>query len=254
MNKTVKNIVLRISMLIGVTGFVLLLAMAKLNRDESKVRHIKISIDEWGGNYFVTKGQVLSLIENNYRVKNKTLSGKDLEHIERAVAVIPQVKTANAFTDDKGDLNIKIIQRVPLLRVYNIAGESFYVDEKGMKFPVSNYYAAKVPVVSGNILERCDSTVKIRSRELASAFSIAQSVNKNKVWHAMIGQYHVNEKGQVEMVPRFGNTTVLFGDEKNAADKLKRLDIFYFDVLKKIGWNYYRVINIMYKDQVICLK
>lgn len=42
----------------------------------------------------------------------------------------------------------------------------------------------------------------------------------------MIGQYIINEKGQVELIPRFGNCTVLFGDDKNIEQKIKRLDVF----------------------------
>jgi cell division protein FtsQ len=254
MNKTARNILLRTGMLIGLTAFVLLVVMAKVNRDYNTSRHIKISIDEWNGNFFVSKSQVYTFIKNNYDVSGRVLSGKDLEQIEKGIAQIPQVKTANAFTDNKGDLNIKIEQRMPVMRVYNVQGQSYYVDESGMKFPLSNYFAARVPVVTGNIAETCDTTSKIRSIELQRVFNIVGNVNGNKVWKAMAGQYNVNEKGYVELIPRSGNATVLLGDDKDISKKLKKLDIFYFDVLRKVGWNYYRVINIMYKDQVVCLK
>ena len=254
MNKTVKNIILRLTMLIGLSAFIVLVVFAKINRDESKVKKIKIGIDEWNGNAFVTKPQVLSLIQQNFDVMDKKLSGKDLEKIEKSVTIIPQVKKSNAYTDNNGNLNIKIVQREPLFRVYNVQNLSFYVDENGVKFPTSINYAAKVPVITGNIFEVCDSSQKIQSAELKKIFNIIQTVNKNKLWRAMIGQYNINEKKQVEAIPRFGNCTVIFGDDKDIEQKLKRLDIFYFDVLKKIGWNYYKVINIMYKDQVVCLK
>ena len=254
MNKTVKNIILRLTMLIGLSAFIVLVVFAKINRDESKVKKIKIGIDEWNGNAFVTKPQVLFLIQQNFDVMDKKLSGKDLEKIEKSVTIIPQVKKSNAYTDNNGNLNIKIVQREPLFRVYNVQYLSFYVDENGVKFPTSINYAAKVPVITGNIFEVCDSSQKIQSAELKKIFNIIQTVNKNKLWRAMIGQYNINEKKQVEAIPRFGNCTVIFGDDKDIEQKLKRLDIFYFDVLKKIGWNYYKVINIMYKDQVVCLK
>lgn len=254
MNKTVKNILVRVSMLIGLTAFICLVVIAKINRDASRVEKIKIGVDEWNGNFFVSKNQVLNLIQNQFDVKGKILSGKDLERIEKAVRVIPQVKNSNAYTDDKGNLNIKIEQRKPLMRVYNLLGQSFYVDENGIKFPVTNTFAAKVPVVTGNLVEACDTTSKIQSEELIKIFNTIQTVNKNKLWQAMIGQYIVNEKAQIEVIPRFGNCTILFGDDKNIEQKIKRLDVFYFDVLKKVGWDYYKVINIMYKNQVVCLK
>jgi cell division protein FtsQ len=254
MNKTAKNIIIRVVMLLGVAAFVFLMIMAKMNRDELKVKNIRISVDEWNGNFFISKSQVLNFVQEQFDVKNKILTGKDLERIEKAVRVIPQVKESNAYTDDQGYLNIKIVQRIPIARVYNMEGESFYIDETGIKFPTSNYFAAKVPIITGNIAERCDSSQQVQGNELKKIYKVVQTINKNKLWKEMVGQYNVNERGQVELIPRFGNCSVLFGDEKNGDEKLKRLDIFYFDVLKKIGWNYYKVINIMYKDQVICLK
>jgi cell division protein FtsQ len=254
MNKTAKNIIIRLSMFFGLAMFVFLAVMAKINREQSRIQKVKIGIDEWNGLFFVNKIQVLQLIENRFEVKGKILSGKELEQIEKAVRIIPQVKNSQAYTDDNGNLNIKIEQRTPLLRVYNLQGQSFYLDEKGVKFPVTSNYAAKVPVVTGNITEKADSVVTVTSFELKRIYNIVQKVNKNKLWSAMIGQYNINANGQVELIPRFGNCTVLFGDDKNIEQKIKRLDVFYFDVLKKVGWDYYKVINIMYKNQVVCLK
>ncbi|MDB5228110.1 MAG: hypothetical protein JWN78_2303 [Bacteroidota bacterium] len=225
-----------------------------MNRDETRIKKINVGIDECDGNNFITKNQVLNFIEENFDVKNKILSGNQLGQIEKAVSVIPQVKSSNAFTDDHGNLNIKIEQRQPLCRVYNLQAESYYVDLDGTKFPVSEYYTAKVPVITGNITERCDSNQKIQSIELKKVFNIIRSFNKNDLWKAMVGQYNINDKSQVELIPRFGNSTILFGDDKNCEQKIKKLDVFYFRVLKKIGWDYYKVINIMYKDQIVCLK
>ncbi len=255
MNKTIKNIILRISMLIGLSAFIFLVVTAKVNRDELKVKVINITIvGEFEGKSFVTKTQVLNQIQNKFDVIGKNLTGKELEKIEQYLLIIPQVKKSNAYTDANGNLNIKIEQREPLFRVYNFQNQTFYVDENGVKFPTSSTNSPKVPIITGNIFEVCDTNQKVQSVELKSIFNIVQSVNKNEVWKAMIGQYNINEKKQVELIPRFGNSTILFGDDKNMEQKLKRLDIFYFDVLKKIGWNHYKVINIMYKDQVVCLK
>lgn len=254
MNKTAKNIILRLAMLLGLSAFIFLVVMAKINREKSRVQKIKIGINDLNGNFLVNKKQVLDLIQNQFDIEGEILSGKDLEKIENAIRVIPQVKNSNAYTDDKGNLNIKVEQRIPLFRVYNQMGATFYVDESGIKFPVSNNFAVKVPVVTGYITEVCDTLVSIKSVELKKIFNIVRNVSKNNVWHAMIGQYNVTEKAYVELIPRFGHCTIIFGDDRNIEQKLKRLDIFYFDVLRKVGWDYYKVINIMYKNQVVCLK
>jgi cell division protein FtsQ len=241
-------------MLLGLIAFFVLVVLAKINRNNATIKQVNIGIDEWNGNAFVSKTQVLSLISDNFDVINKNLSGKELENIEKSIKIIPQVKKSDAYTDANGNLNIKIEQRVPIFRVYNLQGQTFYVDEDGIKFPTSLNYTAKVPIITGNISEVCDTNQHIKSVELNRVYKVIQTINKNRLWQSMIGQYNINEKKQIELIPRFGSCTIIFGDDKNIEQKLKRLDIFYFDVLKKIGWNHYKVINIMYKNQVVCLK
>lgn len=254
MNKTVKNIIIRVSMLIGVAAFIFLIVMAKTNRAQNAVKNIEVNIDEWNGNFFVTKNQVLALVNKNFDIIGKTLSGKDLEKIEQSLSVIPQVKKANAFLDNKGALTIKVDQRIPLFRVYNTLGESFYVDENGIKFPVTENYAAKVPIATGLIIEPCNKNQKVQGKQLKSIFKLIQEFKKNQLWNSLIGQININEKLQIELIPRIANATIVFGDDQNIEQKLKRLDVFYFEVLQKVGWDRYKVINIMYKDQVVCLK
>src|SRR4051812_9711578 len=204
MNKTVQNILIRVSMLIGLVAFIFLMVMAKVNRDETKTQNVDISIDDMNGNFFVTKRQVLDYVQENFDVKNRRVTGKELEYIERSVQTIPQVKKSNAFTDNNGNIIIKIDQRKPLFRVFNTQGASYYVDEDGTKFPLSNYFTAKVPVVTGSITEACDSNKTVESGQLKRVLNIVKAVNKNELWKSMIGQYNVNEKAQIEMIPRFG--------------------------------------------------
>ena len=153
-------------MLLGAAVFIFLIVMAKNNRTQNTVKNIEVNIDEWNGNFFVTKNQVLALVNKNFDVIGKSLSGKDLEKIEKSLAVIPQVQKANAFLDNKGALTIKVDQRIPLFRVYNTLAESFYVDENGVKFPVTQNYAAKVPIATGLVIEPCNQNQKVQGKQL----------------------------------------------------------------------------------------
>lgn len=254
MNKATRNIIIRLSMLIGIGAFLFLLIAGSINRSDKRVKKISIAIDDLEGNYFVEKNQILEAIQTNFRVEGKNLSGKNLEHIEQTISQIQQVKYANAFIDNQGNLSVKVEQRTPLFRVYNQQGQSFYVDENGIKFQTTNNYTAKVPIVTGLIAEQCDSAKRVSSIVLKQAYNIIQDVNKNKVWRAMIGQYNINNAGQFELIPRLGSSTILLGDNCNSEKKIKQLDVFYFEVLRKVGWDYYKVINIMYKNQVVCIK
>jgi len=64
----------------------------------------------------------------------------------------------------------------------------------------------------------------------------------------------VNERHELELIPRKGNHVVLLGDTQELKEKMNKLFIFYTQGLNKIGWNNYQVINIKYKNQVVCSK
>ncbi len=254
MNNTVRNIILRLSMIVGAIIFIALIINAKVIRSKVKINKILVHVDEWNGNFFVTQKQVVDQITKESKLIGENVHSKKLQKIENSLLVIPQIKKANAYIDNNGALTVKVTQRVPFFRVYNEENESYYVDEEGIKFPTTSNYTAKVHIVSGVIKESCQKSQKIQSKELKELYKLLKEIKKNKLWYNLIGQIHINQQNNIELVPRIGNAIILLGDEQNIQNKLNRLDVFYFEVLSKIGWDYYKVINIMYKDQVVCLK
>jgi cell division protein FtsQ len=64
----------------------------------------------------------------------------------------------------------------------------------------------------------------------------------------------VNEHQELELIPRVGNHRVLLGDTIDLQDKFRRLMIFYKEGLSKTGWNNYSVINLKFRNQVVCTK
>lgn len=254
MNVATKNIIFRISILLGLALFVFLLVNTIIHRKSTIVKKIEITIDDMEGNFMIDKNQLQKLLDKRFEIINKKLDGRDLEAIEDTIAALPLVKKANAYIDNNGNLNIQVEQRRPLLRVFNSINETYYVDEEGIKFPCSKLYTAKVPVVNGNIPEQCGIEQKIQSKELKRVFAVWNGIKENDTWKNLIGQLFVNQKSEVELVPRIGSAIIYFGDDQDIDGKINRMNVFYFDVLPKVGWNTYKVINIMYKDQVICKK
>jgi cell division protein FtsQ len=79
-------------------------------------------------------------------------------------------------------------------------------------------------------------------------------ITHDKFLKAQIAQIYVNEQNEFELVPRIGNHIILLGTAEDLDDKFRRLVAFYRYGLNKIGWNKYNVINIKYKNQVVCSK
>ncbi len=83
-------------------------------------------------------------------------------------------------------------------------------------------------------------------------------VEKDDFWRSEIVQIVV-AKGpdgapEIELVPRTGSHTVIFGSPDDAEEKLAKLLTFYRRGLRNIGWEEYRTINVKYKEQVVCTK
>ena len=54
-----------------------------------------------------------------------------------------------------------------------------------------------------------------------------------------------------ELVPVLGNQKIVFGDTSDMKNKLDNLFAFYKNVLNRIGWDKYEVLDLRYKNQVI---
>ena len=79
-------------------------------------------------------------------------------------------------------------------------------------------------------------------------------ITHDKFLKAQIDQVYVTEGGEFELIPRIGNHVILLGKAVDLDDKFRKLYAFYKLGLNKIGWNKYNIINIKYKNQVVCSK
>ena len=92
------------------------------------------------------------------------------------------------------------------------------------------------------------------ANQLKSLFLLANFVEKNSFWKAQISQIFVNENGDFELTPRVGGHIIIFGSSANLEGKFENLMTFYKKGLRRTGWNEYSVINLKFKNQVVCTK
>jgi cell division protein FtsQ len=85
-------------------------------------------------------------------------------------------------------------------------------------------------------------------------YKLSTFITNNKFLKAQIEQIFVEPDGDFDLIPRVGDHTIIFGDADNMDDKFDRLFVFYRNGLSKIGWTRYNIINIKYKNQVVCSK
>lgn len=227
---------------------------AKMQRDKQVINDITVEIDHVSGNFFITKEDVLAHLNELLPNNGAEIQVQDLKQLEANLSNIPQVKNSDVFVNNLGELAIDVQQRQPLYRVIRPNMVSYYVDAEGYKFPVSKKYTAQVPIASGNISDNGRTSGLIDSELNTNLKTVVEYILADEFLKAQFGHLHVNAKGELELIPRVGKHVVLIGNADDIDKKMKRVKIFYYEGLTKTGFNAYKVINVKFKDQIVCSK
>jgi cell division protein FtsQ len=206
---------------------------------------MKIDIVDTLDRHYLTDNAIRDVIVNAGLLPvGKNLSAINTQAIEKKLTENRLIKRAECYKTVDGTLRIKVYQRAPVLRIFSTTG-SYYVDNDGEKMPVPGNFAAYLPVASGTIDD------EFAKKQL---FEFALFLQHDKFWNAQIKQIYVNPNGDVELTPAVGNHQIILGKMENYKENLEKLRLFYEKGLSKFGWNNYSIINLKYKNQVVCTK
>ena len=97
-----------------------------------------------------------------------------------------------------------------------------------------------------------------RYEDFLKLINFVEQIEKDGFWSAEIVQIVAQNSPsgvlELELVPRSGSYTILFGEIDNVEQKLSKLLRFYKDGLNNRGWDSYSTINVKYDGQVVCSK
>lgn len=246
-----------------VSAFFVGLTFAHQKQQNVTLKNIDISLDEQHG--FVSISIIQDLLQSKKIKKGQVLSNIDIHHLENAIQVNPYVEKTNVFKTLEGNLYVNISQRNPIIRVFNMQKESFYIDKSGFKFPPSTLYTARVLIASGYIFEKVnDNASLIKNAEtitdtvsdhiILEIFKMASYISSDPFWSSQITMIYVNEHQEFELTPLLGRQTVLFGNTSHMKEKFDKLRILYQEGFSRTGWDTYQNIDLRFKDQIVCKK
>jgi cell division protein FtsQ len=247
----VKKIVTSVWITIGIGAIVLLVAAIK-RKDAQHCSGMSITIEGVDNNFFVDKKDIANTIAlvTGGSVTGKEMSAFDLKKLEIALQKDIWVKTAQLFFDNNNRLVVKVLEREPVARVFTTAGTTFYIDSSLAMLPLSEKFSARLPVFTGFPSDKAVLTPQ-DSALLKDILTVSMAIQKDSFNMAMIDQVDINSQRIFEMVPKIGNTIIVFGDATDVAAKFYKLQLFYKEVMVKTGWNKYSEINVQYNGQVV---
>lgn len=233
-------------------GFVVLLAAAVQEKDTAKCKSIRVVLQGDDRNAFIDENDIKALIMKD-RTKNPVgmaISDININNLEHIVEADPWVRSAELFIDNQRVLNIEVVQRDPLARVFTFSGNSFYLDEQGERIPVSDRFSARVPVFTGFPTEAA-KLKKEDSLLYRQISAMARHIATDTFWNAQVEQVVITGDRKFEIIPKLGDHVIVFGEGTDIEKKFAKLLLFYREGLSKAGWNTYSRINIAYHEEVI---
>jgi cell division protein FtsQ len=247
------------------------LTFISAKQKEVKCEKISVNVKDGRQNLFIGEKDVLSILKKkNEKIIGEPVESINVDRLESYIKTHPSVKKANVYRDLNGQIRVSIVQRNPILRVFNNRGESFYIDEEGNAMPLSYKYTAHVLVASGNIklsyghlveLQRAAAkqissggkVVQNSIPQLDDLFQLATYIYHDEFWNAQIEQIYIRGN-EIQMIPRVGSHLIRLGTMENYTKKFRNLKALYEQGLPVTGWNNYQTINLKYSNQVICTK
>ncbi|HSV11631.1 MAG TPA: FtsQ-type POTRA domain-containing protein [Hanamia sp.] len=235
-----------------ITGTVVLLIAAMSKKNEERIAGVEIKIAGVQNNYFISKKDVLDILEkvNGGKLNKSVVNSLDLTEMENRLEKDQWIKKAEIFYDNNNVLQVKITEREPVARIFTISGASFYIDSSLTRLPLSDKFSARLPVFTGfptevRVLKKQDSLL------LNEVKILSEYIGSHPFWMAQIDQIDITPVADFEMIPKLGNQVIRFGDANNYQEKFNKLLAFYKQVQTSVGWNKYAVLDIRFRNQVI---
>jgi cell division protein FtsQ len=258
MNKTeITKTLKRLGWLIAFFVATAMIISAVERKEASEATGMLVEIEPLnGGHMLILEEDVLKTIDRSFgfKLEEMPLGAIDIERLERVLEEDPFILDADAYIDAKNRINIRVEQRQPVLRIIDNNGLNYYLDQEGLKMPLSRHFTARVLVGTGYIPPHVPDFLEREQNRLKDLFLLAQRIRQDAFFNALFEQIYINQTGEFILAPKVGDQQVILGPYYNVDEKLQNLKIFYREAIPYEGWQKYRTINLTYDGQVVCQK
>lgn len=217
----------------------------RMGNEPQTYRDVRVVICDSDQAQFIGAADVMRAIApDSLNPVGRKVEDYDTYKLQQLIGRNSLVQSVNCYPTPDSALRIDIYQRMPLLRIKSSElDRDYYLDTEGklMRFKASAK-PVQVPLATGHITEE---------RATGDLFVLAEYLDEHALWRNAFTQIYVESNGDIRLVPRVGDHTVLLGSADDLDKKFNHLELFYEKVLQKKGWNKYKTINLKFKGQVV---
>jgi cell division protein FtsQ len=249
-----KHILIGCAWVISLGGLVVLMGFIEFKKAGVFCKEVKVYIP--GNQYFIDREEVDNILKiHKHQLVGRNMESINLHSLENKLRANPFIESAKVYADMDGIIKVEISQRQPIIRIMNQFDQDFYIDQNGIKIPMSSNFTARVLVANGYIDEAFGKKIDTLHTEIArELFKTAEFISKDSLWSAQIAQVYVNPDHELELIPRVGSNRILLGNADSLENKFHNLLVFYKQALPQVGWDRYKLINIKFANQVVGVK
>lgn len=230
--------ILKIAITVIILGFLLSFSLKKFSGQKITDNKISVKMNEKTPVYFIDEKDIREI------VKKENPSGKvgdlNIPALEKKINNLPAVDSANVYLNLNGKLNLDIKQRVPVFRL-NKEGRDFYVDEKGIEFPISKTYSHPCMLVTGNV----------KKEEYEKLAELVEKIDKDDFSKKYFIGISKDRNGDYNLLTSEGNYKVEIGDLDNIDFKVKGFKAFVEKYLVYQDPEKYSMVSIKYQNQIV---
>lgn len=228
--------ILKILITVILFGFLLSFSLKRFNDKPMEKVTVKLTQTK-DPVYFIDEKDVKELVKRSNPTKR--IGDINIPELEKKLNELPAVDSANVYLNLNGNLNLDIKQRVPAFRL-NKDDRDFYVDEKGIEFPISKNYSFPCMLVMGNVkkseyVQLADLIAKIDKDEFSKKYFIGVS----------------KKKGNYELLTSEGYFKVEIGDLEKIDLKVKGFKAFVEKYLIHQNPEKYTKVSVKYDNQIV---
>ena len=238
---------------VALIGLSFLIAFSERKQGGALCKDIIVEIENINDNHFLDEADILRLVETSGQsIRGIGLSRINLKAIETKLKYDRHIKEAELFGDHKGNLIVNIDLRRPIARIVQDDAPDAYISEEGIIMGVSDKFTSRVMIISGRFVkELLEKGDLMKFEEGRALMEMIGFITVDPFWKAQIAQMDINSRGEITLYPQVTGQLVEFGTPENFESKLRKLLVFYKEVLPQKGWTRYERVNLKYEGQVI---
>ncbi|MFB9843258.1 cell division protein FtsQ/DivIB [Mucilaginibacter ginsenosidivorans] len=249
-----RHILIGSAWVITLGGLVVLMSFIEFKKAGVVCKDVKVYIP--GNQYFIDREEVDNILKiHRHKLVGRKMDEIDIHDLEEKLKANPFIESAMVYADMDGVIRVKISQRQPVVRVMNQFDQNFYIDQNGLKIPLSDNFTARVIAANGYIDEIFGKKVDTLHTDIArQILKAANFISRDSLWSAQVAQIYVNQNHEIELIPRVGTNRIMLGNADSLESKFANLYTFYKKAIPQVGWDRYKTINIKYANEVVGVK